>query len=603
MMQMASNNIPATKVKSKQELELKAKSFIPPCAEEPEIYLKEGEYTTLRSASLDVLSRTTNLNNSAGTPTTSSSESQTESQEENSSSADQTTRRALSLDRRQNRPPMNSVRTASSPQVTQTRAQKPRNSRPPTPRVKERLFVKTNRFRSSSMASIKMSESIRESPTEQVEENNVTEENLKVETDTERVINSPPPRPQSETSKRNPNDFKIPVPTPTPTPQDLGKNDSDISNAQSNKDTHSLSEVEVVDLDHEDDSSHPNIDEVDNGQVGDKSEELENKGQLQEEAPNDTQHLSGEEEDTISNEDIDLPDDKETELLAESNNNEDQSERAQLTFDDSMRSKMGNEDVIVDPIKLLQGEGDSLKNGDENGRDHYDEGFHSGELVASEEDSNSIETLGSLGVKDEEEFVKPTIRAATPMPRNSSFYKVNLTPEIQQLQSKAEEMRAERRLRELKRDALMQKVRDLQKRKASSKDRAREEWKRRFLEVKKSTPRLEDHCSKLRQELEKLVKDMLVSVKSDADSKPHKPSKKTSYKIMIMRLLQEVEDLRRRLQSVTIRLNAETKLRAQAEFEVKKLRQDLLHKKTQVTLTRKQTAFPQTSEQFFISAV
>ncbi|GFT33415.1 SPATA1_C domain-containing protein [Nephila pilipes] len=471
MMQMASNNIPTTKVKSKQELELKAKSFIPPCAEEPEIYLKEGEYTTLRSASLDVLSRTTNLNNSAGTPTTSSSESQTESQEENSSSADQTTRRALSLDRRQNRPPMNSVRTASSPQVTQTRAQKPRNSRPPTPRVKERLFVKTNRFRSSSMASIKMSESIRESPTEQVEENNVTEENLKVETDTERVINSPPPRPQSETSKRNPNDFKIPVPTPTPTPQDLGKNDSDISNAQSNKDTHSLSEVEVVDLDHEDDSSHPNIDEVDNGQVGDKSEELENKGQLQEEAPNDTQHLSGEEEDTISNEDIDLPDDKETELLAESNNNEDQSERAQLTFDDSMRSKMGNEDVIVDPIKLLQGEGDSLKNGDENGRDHYDEGFHSGELVASEEDSNSIETLGSLGVKDEEEFVKPTIRAATPMPRNSSFYKVNLTPEIQQLQSKAEEMRAERRLRELKRDALMQKVRDLQKRKASSKDR------------------------------------------------------------------------------------------------------------------------------------
>nr|XP_042906791.1 uncharacterized protein LOC122271057 [Parasteatoda tepidariorum]XP_042906792.1 uncharacterized protein LOC122271057 [Parasteatoda tepidariorum]XP_042906793.1 uncharacterized protein LOC122271057 [Parasteatoda tepidariorum] len=122
------------------------------------------------------------------------------------------------------------------------------------------------------------------------------------------------------------------------------------------------------------------------------------------------------------------------------------------------------------------------------------------------------------------------------------------------------------------------------------------------MEVKKSTPRLEDHCGKLRQELEKLVKDMLVSVKTDADSKPHKPSKKTSYKIMIMRLLQEVEDLRRRLQSVTIRLNAETKLRSQAEFEVKRLREDLLHKKTQVTLTRKQTSFPP-AEQFFISAV
>ncbi|GFV32743.1 SPATA1_C domain-containing protein [Trichonephila clavipes] len=108
--------------------------------------------------------------------------------------------------------------------------------------------------------------------------------------------------------------------------------------------------------------------------------------------------------------------------------------------------------------------------------------------------------------------------------------------QVRQLQSKAEEMRAERRLRELKRDALMQKVRDLQKRKASSKDKAREEWKRRFFEVKKSTPRLEDHCSKLRQELEKLVKDMLVSVKNDADSKPHKPSKKVIASLAILKL-------------------------------------------------------------------
>ncbi|GFY49682.1 SPATA1_C domain-containing protein [Trichonephila inaurata madagascariensis] len=400
-------------------------------AEEPEIYLKEGEYTNLRSASLDVLSRTKNLNNSADTPTTSSSESQTESQEESSLSADQTTRRAFSLDRRQNRPLMNSVKSASSPQVSQSRAQKQRNSRPPTPRVKERLFVKTNRFRSSSMASIKMNESIRESPTEQVEENTATEETLKVESDAERFINSPPPRPQSETSKRNPDDFKIPVPTPTPTPQDLGKKDSDTTSAQNNKDTHSLSEVKVVDLDPEDDLSSPNLDEATIGQDDEKPEEIENKDQPPEETPSDPHHLSGEEEDTISNEEIDLPDDKETEQLPEDNNNEDNTERAQLTFDDSMHSKMGNEDVIVDPIKLLQGEGDSLKNGDENGRDHYDEGFHSGELVASEEDSNSIETLGSSGVKEEreEEFVKPTIRAATPMPRNSSFYKVNLTPE------------------------------------------------------------------------------------------------------------------------------------------------------------------------------
>ncbi|GBN09574.1 hypothetical protein AVEN_21125-1, partial [Araneus ventricosus] len=579
-------------VKSKQELELKVKSFLPPCAEEPEVYVKEGEYTAVRSASVGVLSRTTKLTSSASTPATSSSESQTDSLEERAFLANRE-RRALSLDRRQNRPPMTSLKGVSSQQVSQSRPQ--RTGRPPTPRVKERFFIKTNKFRSSSIAS-KMNESIRESPTEQMEEIRTPVENLKVETDSERVLNSPPPRPSSETSKQNPNDIKIPVPTPTPTPtpQDPGKNDAEIPDSQNNKDSHSLTENKTAD--DEDTSSNPSAEPVqaDKSDLGESKQEPELTNN--DESPPAEVNIVAEKGDEVH----ESPEDKETDLLQDGRHRKDSSE---LMFDDSMQSKMGNEDVIVDPIKLLQGEGDAMKNGDENGRDHFDEGFHSGELVASEEDSNSIDTLGSSRVKDMEELSKPTIRAATPMPRSSSFYKVNLDPEIRKLQSKFEELRAERRLRELKRDALMQKVRDLQKKKASTKDRAREEWKRRFQDVKKATPRLEDHCSKLRQELEKLVKDMLVSIKTDRDSHPHKPSKKTSYKIMIMRLLQEVEDLRRRLQSVTIRLNAETKLRAQAEFEVKKLRQDLLHKKTQVTLTRKQTAFPLTSEQFFISAV
>ncbi|KAF8773130.1 Spermatogenesis-associated protein 1 like protein [Argiope bruennichi] len=582
-----------TQVKSKQELELKVKSFLPPYAEEPEIYVKEGEYTAVRSASVGVLSRTTKLTSSASTPVTSSSESQTDSLDDPAFSGN-LKRRALSLDRRQNRPPMTSVKAVSSQQVPQSRSQ--RTGRPPTPRVKERFFIKTNKFRSSSIAS-KMNESIRESPTEQVEEIRTPIENLKVETDSEMVLNSPPPRPSSETSKLNSSDIKIPVPTPTPTPtpQDPGKNDAETPGPQNNNESHSLTDNKTSE--DEDTSSCPNTEPT----QADKSDLEEINHQEPELTINNESPAT--EEDTVPEKEDEIhesPEDKETEPLLEDRLRKDSSE---LMFDDRMQSKMGDEDVIVDPIKLLQGEGDSMKNGDENGRDHYDEGFHSGELVASEEDSNSIDTLGSSRVKDVEELSKPAIRAATPMPRSTSFYKVNLDPEIRQLQSKFEELRAERRLRELKRDALMQKVRDLQKRKATSKDRAREEWKRRYQDVKKATPRLEDHCSKLRQELEKLVKDMLVSIKTDRDSQPHKPSKKTSYKIMIMRLLQEVEDLRRRLQSVTIRLNAETKLRAQAEFEVKKLRQDLLHKKTQVTLTRKQTAFPQTSEQFFISAV
>ncbi|GIX97082.1 SPATA1_C domain-containing protein [Caerostris darwini] len=358
-----------TQVKSKQELELKVKSFLPPYAEEPEIYVKEGEYSSLRSASLGAESRSTHQKNS-GTPTTSSSESQAE----------------VSSVRRPRRSSMTTVR------------------RPPTPRVTERFFTKTNKFRSSSIASIKMKESIRESPTELIEETRTPLENLKVEEDSERVFSSPPPRPQSENSKRTPQeDIKIPVPTPTP--QDLGKNDASVS--QGNTEPHSPTESETAGED-----SPPPVEN--NPETEDPQEEeaqlLSNNQEEEEESKKEI----CEEQDSTEN--VSMGQDPRAHLV----------DCSELLFG---HTQMGNEDVIVDPIKLLQGEGESAKNGEENGRDHFDEGFHSGELVASEEDSNSIETLGSLGLKDEEELSKPAIRAATPMPRSSSFYKVNLDPE------------------------------------------------------------------------------------------------------------------------------------------------------------------------------
>ncbi|XP_071036459.1 spermatogenesis-associated protein 1-like isoform X2 [Parasteatoda tepidariorum] len=573
-----------TQVRCKQELELKIKSFLPPYAEEPEVYLKEGDYTAVRSASLSVLSRNTLFNNSdSPTEYPTSSESFSESQGGNIISTVNQKPRTLSLDRIEKRNAMSSVK--STPTQLNLQRLRQRNTRPPTPRVKERSFGKSSsKYRSTSINSMKLNESIRESPTELVEERASKNETLDVEKESERIVNSPPPRPPSETSKAN-KDVSITVPTPTP---DLGK----ITVLSDN-----LSENHINSETVPESTENQQNDEIDSLKESETNvENIQNiPKNLSSETITDDQEHSYKECPCDNNDVIDQ--------LLRDNVCEHDSARSQFSFDDSIQSKMGNEDIIMDPIKLLQGEGDSLKNSEENTRDHFDEGFHSGELVASEEDSNSIDTLGSSDVKNEEDLAKPLLRAATPMPRSSSFYKsAKLDPEMKRLKSSIEELRAERRLRELKRDALLQKVRDLQKRKASSKDRAREEWRKRYMEVKKSTPRLEDHCGKLRQELEKLVKDMLVSVKTDADSKPHKPSKKTSYKIMIMRLLQEVEDLRRRLQSVTIRLNAETKLRSQAEFEVKRLREDLLHKKTQVTLTRKQTSFPP-AEQFFISAV
>ncbi|XP_035211545.1 uncharacterized protein LOC118185749 [Stegodyphus dumicola] len=587
-------------VKSKQELELKVKSFIPPYAEEPEVYIKEGAYTLVRSASASAdiaLSRVTSSVNHSGE---SSAEDSVAAEFQNSavehSSLPEVDKRSLSLDRTEDRIPMAFVDTVVYHQ-TQRKPSRNRNSRPPTPRVTEKTFVPKQQ-RTVSVASSNLAEAIRESPTEQMEENGNQNQTLDVAIPQENALNSPPPRPQSGIQQTENEEVQIPVPTPT-TPMLSGKDETGTINV-SETDTSNNTSAERTTKEGETDdtlikaseeaklsSINTQISDNDiiltNEKVISSAEEIEKSSDIQ---------LNSDDGDSIEKE----------ESVKQASEDENVLEYSHTSFD-HINSKMGNEDVIVDPIKLLQGEGESLKSAEENGRDHYDEGFHSGELMASEEDSNSIETLGDSGIKDEHDLAKP-IRAATPMPRSSSFYKpLNMDLEITDLQKRAEELRAERKLKELKRDSLLQKVRDLQRRKVSTKDQAREEWRKRFLEVKKITPRLEDHCSKLRQELEKLVKDMLVSIKTDPDSKPHKPSKKTSYKIMIMRLLQEVEDLRRRLQSVTVRLNAETKLRAQAEYEVKKLRQDLLHKKTQVTLTRKQTSFPQPSEQFFISAV
>ncbi|KAG8183496.1 hypothetical protein JTE90_003848 [Oedothorax gibbosus] len=665
-----------TQVKSKQELDLKVKSFVPPCADEPEIYIKEGEYTIVRSASVGAISQVSALNNSDSplSCSTCSADSQSDSRNDSNSSSsasDSHQRRAFSLNRVTRAAPMSSS-------LARQRSRPLQKGRPPTPRVQERLFVKpATKFRSSSKASIKLNDSIRESPREQAdEETRVVSRTLIVDTDTER-INSPPPRPQSQSSKALNSDIRIPVPTPTPTPCDLGKDNNDCDNSFNTKETDNEpernscnqtqtesgteyqpapkprtsssfykppeSQLSIKDQPAPMPRTSSSFYKPPESQLSVKDQPAPTprtsssfykppESQLSiKEQPAPTPRTSSsfykhpESQTSIKAEKENIPDHQELlqeevrdyadvcecERREDAGNDQRQTKSNKDECNDSlkkcrfmldnMHSKMEDEDIIVDPIKMLKDEGESLKNSDDNGRDHFDEGFHSGELVASEEDSNTVEALEhpTTGVKDEEEFLKP-IRVSTPMPRSSSFYK---SPEMHQLQTSREEVRAERRLRELKRDALMQKVRDLQRRKASSKDRACEEWRKRYQDVKKSTPRLEDHCGKLRQELEKLVKDMLVSVKVDPDSKPHKPSKKTSYKIMIMRHLQEVEDLKRRLQSVTIRLNAETKLRAQAEFEVKRLRQDLLHKKTQVTLTRKQTAFPHTSEQFFISAV
>ncbi|GBM31409.1 hypothetical protein AVEN_98507-1, partial [Araneus ventricosus] len=122
------------------------------------------------------------------------------------------------------------------------------------------------------------------------------------------------------------------------------------------------------------------------------------------------------------------------------------------------------------------------------------------------------------------------------------------------------EVRGETRIRQKQREELLRKIKQLQSRAHQRREQVREMWRKRYLEAKKITPRLEEECSRLRQELEKLHRELLAKVQAGVwalltiSGKTERPSNKLSYKIMIARLLQEIEDLTRRVEGTRLKL-------------------------------------------------
>ncbi|XP_028966341.1 dentin sialophosphoprotein-like [Galendromus occidentalis] len=168
--------------------------------------------------------------------------------------------------------------------------------------------------------------------------------------------------------------------------------------------------------------------------------------------------------------------------------------------------------------------------------------------------------------------------------------------EMEKLRAKLDTLRSERQECEVQKEEMVKHVRSLHAKLIQEKEAVHELWRKRYLEEKKLTPKIEEESAKWRLELERIHKDMITKVEgrdpNDAKSpfsRLEEPSNKVSYKIMVARLLQEIEDLKRRLETTKLRLGAEAKLRAMAEKDVRTLREDLIQKKIQVTLTRKET--------------
>ncbi|KFM82078.1 hypothetical protein X975_18846, partial [Stegodyphus mimosarum] len=241
---------------------------------------------------------------------------------------------------------------------------------------------------------------------------------LHVPTPQEGILHSPPPQIQSRTQEIDNEDVQILVPTPTtPVLSDKGENDT-ISETDTS--SNATSEGSTKEDETADTFSKPS-----------EESKLVNPSNEQEifenfHTPLNGNSVSSAEENIKSGTELDRNDygddiDKE-ETGQQADEDENISKHSQTSFD-IINSKIGNEDVTFDPTKLFQTVVESLRSAEEKGRSYYNEESHIGELMASEDDSNRIEILRGFGTKDEYDFSKP-IRAATPVPRRSSFHQL-----------------------------------------------------------------------------------------------------------------------------------------------------------------------------------
>ncbi|XP_034312303.2 spermatogenesis-associated protein 1 isoform X12 [Magallana gigas] len=181
------------------------------------------------------------------------------------------------------------------------------------------------------------------------------------------------------------------------------------------------------------------------------------------------------------------------------------------------------------------------------------------------------------------------------------FSKQETKQEIKErLMKELEAAREARRAVEKQREELVKKAKLMQTKTQNRRNHdmmnvfdARDLWKKRYFEEKKKTPPLEEQCNRLRHELDIIHRKLMNTLEGPSKEKSTrlgdlKPSQKNNYKIQATRLTHEIDDMRRRLENAKMKLTAEMKLRNQAETELRALRAELTQQKIQLTLARSQ---------------
>ncbi|XP_044055953.1 spermatogenesis-associated protein 1 isoform X2 [Siniperca chuatsi] len=146
-------------------------------------------------------------------------------------------------------------------------------------------------------------------------------------------------------------------------------------------------------------------------------------------------------------------------------------------------------------------------------------------------------------------------------------------------------VREERKQLEWTRQELLRKGKDLLAQNRHRRNQARDNWKKKYFEIKKATAPLEDNLRTLRQELETFYNKLLHQLQArDNRGKPRRQGRssiKNELIIQIMTESHEIDNLKRKVEDAKMKLVTEIKLRKQAATELRALKAELAQKKNQ----------------------
>ncbi|XP_050978296.1 spermatogenesis-associated protein 1 isoform X2 [Labeo rohita] len=144
-------------------------------------------------------------------------------------------------------------------------------------------------------------------------------------------------------------------------------------------------------------------------------------------------------------------------------------------------------------------------------------------------------------------------------------------------------LKEQRKKLEHSRQELLKKGRELLALNRHRRNQARDRWKRRYFDTKKTTTLLEDTLKGVRLELHTFYSKMLQQLQArDAAKRRTQAKKQSSTKLKIMTESSEIDNLRKNVDDAQMKLATEIKLRKQAATELRALRAELMQKRAQL---------------------